>query len=82
MENARGVIIRIIFASGDANVELEFVVIFFRILVFTVLLVLRFFVIKIGAGIFPGKNEMVNKFSFANRMSIYRVVTSRCGCGD
>jgi hypothetical protein len=49
-----------------------------RFLVFTVLLVRRFFVIKIGAEIFPGKSEMVNKFSFANLMSIYRVVASRC----
>jgi hypothetical protein len=51
---------------------------FHRILVFTVLLVRRFFVIKIGAGDFPGKKRDLNKFSFANRMSIYRVVASRC----
>jgi hypothetical protein len=79
-ENARGVIIRIIFASGDANVERsspQFSA--HQILVFTVLLVRRFFVIKIGAREFSRqKNEMINEFSFANRMSIYRVVASRC----
>ena len=27
---------------------------------------------------FPRRNEMVNKFSFANQRPIYRVVASRC----
>lgn len=45
--------------------------------VFTVLLVRRFFVSNKGRDS-RGENEMLNKFSFANRRPIYRVEASRC----